>query len=113
MTAARSFFDGLWETLTGQASICSKHQKRDLDCPLCRQPFNQTPSIGAIHPVGTPHCVLHGYSAGDHRSCVINTGPYCNEPVMQGQIDEGDAHPIDERGVNDGKYEHVWCVQGG
>lgn len=90
-----------------------EHRKNDriVACSACHSGQSSLPS-GTMCQVVAVFCVLHGYAAGDHASCVINHGPYCGEPVTNGQIEEGDAYPIDERGPNDGEYEHAWCVQG-
>lgn len=119
MTAASRWADGLWEMLTGRSGNCTEHGHcekcgaciLDFKCGACGHVQVDPYGLRARNKKPAPCCLLHGgdFIEGDHNDCIVNTCRVCANPVTNGQINDGDAHP-------DGDDAETWvhreCAQG-
>jgi hypothetical protein len=113
MANAREFFANLFEPLTGRET--SQSLGPFMHGALCADglgPCDQRSGCGYEAEFTGTYCVLHGVAIGDHSSCILNICRVCANPVTNGQVSDNEAHPIDERGRDDGEHAHDECVQG-
>lgn len=110
-----------WETLIGRSGNYTEHSHcekcvaciLDFRCGACGHVQVDPYGLQARNKKPAPYCLLHGgdFIEGDHSDCIVNQCRVCVNPVTNGEINDGDAHPIDERSADDGMYEHDWCTQ--